>query len=122
MKDILTAPFMIEMIRTTTNMYNQGWDERNGGNISLLLSEEEVSQYGDVKRVLRTIPTGFNAPELDGKYFLVTGTGKYFRYDRDQGGPSGYPPPANPAAEPDAHQSGDGNAAGQGIGQHAAAN
>ena len=37
MKDILTAPFMVEMIRTTTNMYNHGWDERNGGNISLLL-------------------------------------------------------------------------------------
>ena len=33
MKDILTAPFMVEMIRTTTNMYNHGWDERNGGNI-----------------------------------------------------------------------------------------
>ncbi len=79
MKDILTAPFMVEMIRTTTNMYNQGWDERNGGNISLLLDESEVSEYGDVKRVLRTIPTGFNAPALDGKYFLVTGTGKYFK-------------------------------------------
>ena len=41
MKDILTAPFMVEMIRTTTNMYAQGWDERNSGNISLLLYEEE---------------------------------------------------------------------------------
>ena len=37
MKDILTAPFMLEMIRTTTNMYAHGWDERNGGNISLML-------------------------------------------------------------------------------------
>ena len=79
MKDILTAPFLIEMIRTTTNMYNQGWDERNGGNISLLLDEREVAEYGDVNRVLRVIPTGFKAPELDGKYFLVTGTGKYFK-------------------------------------------
>ena len=25
MKDILTAPFMAEMIRTTTNMYAHGW-------------------------------------------------------------------------------------------------
>ena len=31
MKDILTAPWMVEMIRTTTNMYDHGWDERNGG-------------------------------------------------------------------------------------------
>ena len=28
---------------------------------------------------MRTIPTGFEAKELDGKYFLVTGTGKYFK-------------------------------------------
>ena len=79
MKDILTAPFLIEMIRTTTNMYNHGWDERNGGNISLLLTENEVSEYCDVNKVLRVIPTGFKTPELNGKYFLVTGTGKYFK-------------------------------------------
>ena len=79
MKDILTAPFMVEMIRTTTNMYAHGWDERNGGNISLLLDETQVKEYLDTDKVLRPIPTGFSAPELDGKYFLVTGTGKYFK-------------------------------------------
>ena len=79
MKDILTAPFMVEMICTTTNMYAHGWDERNGGNISLLLDEAEVKKYLDVENVLRSIPTGFKAPELEGKYFLVTGTGKYFK-------------------------------------------
>ena len=79
MKDILTAPFMVEMIRTTTNMYAHGWDERNGGNISLLLDEAEVAGYLDVNAVIRDIPTGFDAPELEGKYFLVTGTGKYFK-------------------------------------------
>ena len=86
MKDIMTAPFLIDMIRTTTNMYNHGWDERNGGNISVLLDEGDVSAYLDTNTVLRTIPTGFSAPELDGKYFLVTGTGKYFKnaqYDPD---------------------------------------
>ena len=79
MKDILTAPWMVEMIRTATNMYNHGWDERNGGNISLLLDEESVKEYLDVTKVLREIPTGFSAPTLDGTYFLVTGTGKYFK-------------------------------------------
>ena len=43
MKDILTAPWMVEMIRTAENMYRQGWDERNGGNISLRLKEDEVA-------------------------------------------------------------------------------
>ena len=79
MKDILTAPWMVEMIRTTTNMYAHGWDERNGGNISLLLDEADVKEYLDLNNVLRTIPTGFEAPALEGKYFLVTGTGKYFK-------------------------------------------
>ena len=69
MKDILTAPFMIEMIRTATNMYNHGWDERNGGNISLMLDESEVAPYLDLSQVKLKIPTGFTAPELDGKYF-----------------------------------------------------
>ncbi len=79
MKDILNAPFLTEMIRTATNMYNHGWDERNGGNISLLLDKAEAGEYLDLNRVVRTIPTGFNAPELNGKLFLVTGTGKYFK-------------------------------------------
>ena len=79
MKDILTAPFMVEMIRTATNMYAHGWDERNGGNVSLLLDKAELAEYLDLKKEARTIPTGFEVPELDGKYFLVTGTGKYFK-------------------------------------------
>ena len=69
MKNILEAPFMVEMIHTTKNMYAHGWDERNGGNISLMLEEKDVAEYLDTKAVLRTIPTGFTAPELDGKYF-----------------------------------------------------
>ena len=79
MKNILNAPFMVEMIRTTANMYNHGWDERNGGNISMLLDEDEVRKYLAFPAIVRTIPTGFAAPELDGKIFLVTGTGKYFK-------------------------------------------
>ena len=79
MKDILTAPFIVEMVRTTTNMYAHGWDERNGGNISVLLDEAQLKDYLDLSCVIRTLETGFSAPELDGRYFLVTGTGKYFK-------------------------------------------
>lgn len=79
MKDILTAPFVVEMQEVTANMYRLGWDERNGGNISYLLEEEDLKQYLDVKHVIRTIPTGIEAKPLIGKYFIVTGTGKYFK-------------------------------------------
>lgn len=70
---------MVEMVRTITNMYNHGWDERNGGNVSWMLEEADVAEYVDVNNVLRVIPTGFSAPELAGRYFIVTGTGKYFK-------------------------------------------
>ena len=79
MKDIMNAPFLKEMCRTTANMYRLGWDERNGGNISWMLEAQEVAQYLDLDRVIRTIPLGFDAKALAGKLFIVTGTGKYFK-------------------------------------------
>lgn len=79
MKDIFTAPFVEEMKKATANMYRLGWDERNGGNISYMLDEALVAEYLDLNNVIRTIPTGFDAPELIGKIFIVTGTGKYFK-------------------------------------------
>lgn len=87
MNDIRSMPALVELIRTVTNMYAHGWDERNGGNVSLLLDDAELDAYLDRGRILRAIPTGFEAPELDGTAFLVTGTGKYFKnvqYDPDK--------------------------------------
>lgn len=89
MKDILTAPFVREMCKTASNMYRLGWDERNGGNISYLLNEEEVAEYLDLNNVIRTIPlmgvneVDFDASPLEGKIFIVTGTGKYFKNVED---------------------------------------
>jgi rhamnulose-1-phosphate aldolase len=77
--NILTAPFTLEMIKTTSNLYRLGWDERNGGNISYLLKEEEVAPFLDINKVIRTIPIKFTGKELAGKYFIVTGSGKYFK-------------------------------------------
>lgn len=77
--DVLKAPFLQEMIKTTANLYRLGWDERNGGNISYLLKEEEVIPYLDVNDVQRTVPMNFDGSALAGKYFIVTGSGKYFK-------------------------------------------
>ncbi len=85
MKDILKAPFLVELSKTASNMYRLGWDERNGGNISYLLKEEEVKEYLDVNKVIREIPlagvhqSNIDVSPLAGSYFLVTGTGKYFK-------------------------------------------
>jgi rhamnulose-1-phosphate aldolase len=79
MKNILEAPFMVETVRTLTNLYRLGWDERNGGNLSVLLDEAEVSEYLDTSKVIRDISMTFDASAIAGKIFLVTGTGKYFK-------------------------------------------
>lgn len=79
LKNIENAPFLKEVCQMTSNMYRLGWTERNCGNISLLLDSEEVSEYLDTSRVIREIPIGFDAKELAGKIFIVTGTGKYFK-------------------------------------------
>ncbi len=78
-KDIFHAPFVEAMKEMTSNMYRLGWDERNGGNISYLLDSEEVAEYLDLSQVKRIIPISFQAPELAGRIFIVTGTGKYFK-------------------------------------------
>ncbi|MCR4615098.1 MAG: rhamnulose-1-phosphate aldolase [Clostridiales bacterium] len=83
MKNILEAPFVEEMKKITANMYRQGWDERNGGNISYMLDEKDVAEYLDLNNVIRTIPSGFDATELTGRIFIVTGTGKYFKNVQD---------------------------------------
>lgn len=83
MKNILDAPFVKGMMKTTANMYRLGWDERNGGNISMMLDSDEVAEYLDISSPIRTIPMGFDAKVLIGKIFIVTGTGKYFKNVED---------------------------------------
>lgn len=89
MKTIESAKFLTSFCDTAANMYRLGWDERNGGNISMLLDEDEVRKYLDTARVIRKIPfmgvkaASFDASPLAGKIFLVTGTGKYFKNVKD---------------------------------------
>ena len=70
---------MVEAVRTLTNLYRLGWDERNGGNLSYLLFDEDIDGYLDTDKVIREIPMSFDASAIKGKIFLVTGTGKYFK-------------------------------------------
>lgn len=73
------APFIREMSEVTQNMWINGWDERNGGNVSYIIDESEVAKYINIHNVLRTIKPTFPMNDLAGKYFIVTGSGKYFK-------------------------------------------
>lgn len=75
---VLKCPTIKEMIEICTNMYEKGWDERNGGNISVILSDDEVKKYIP-KKAKRIIDCHCDASYLKGKYIAVTGTGKYFK-------------------------------------------
>lgn len=78
--DILNAPFIIEMRKTCDLMYKKGWNERNGGNVSCILSEKELSEYNvNLNGNLNSYMLESPIPELSGMYFLITGTGKYFK-------------------------------------------
>lgn len=77
--NIYEAPFIKEMCEATRNLWNNGWAERNGGNISYRLDEAEVQFYLDTDRVLDEVELGFEIPELAEMIFLVSGSGKYFK-------------------------------------------
>ena len=70
--------FINEIVDILDLLYKHGWDERNGGNLSYLLTGNEIDEVKDFK-VNRTITTSFDMHDLIGKYFVVTGTGKYFK-------------------------------------------
>ena len=77
---ILESKFVKGFIKMADDGYQQGWHERNGGNLSYRLKEAEVE--GIRPRLNfngEWLPIGTSVPGLAGEFFLVTGTGKYFK-------------------------------------------
>ena len=79
MVKFVTAPIVQKICEVTRQSYERYWDERNGGNVSVRVLPEEVAGYEDNQAVLRSFDLGFDASALAGYYYLVTGTGRYFR-------------------------------------------
>ena len=77
---ILEAEFVKGFIRMCNDGFLQNWHERNGGNLSYRMKPEEVAS---VKEGLNFgnpwQPIGAKVKGLSGEFFLVTGSGKYFR-------------------------------------------
>ena len=77
---VLESKFMQDFIKMADDGYKQGWHERNGGNLSYRLKKGEVEAIrGRMYRDTSWQPIGTEVPGLAGEFFLVTGTGKYFR-------------------------------------------
>jgi rhamnulose-1-phosphate aldolase len=77
---IIEADFVKGFIRLCNDGWEQGWHERNGGNLSYRLKAEEISAVAPFLTSDNPwVPIGTSVPELAGEYFLVTGSGKYMR-------------------------------------------
>lgn len=74
-------PIMQRYIRMCNDGWEQGWHERNGGNLTYRLKPEEVVQmrpfFDETPR--SWVSMGVTGANLAGEYFLSTGSGKYFR-------------------------------------------
>lgn len=73
------SELICELGEITSLMYQHGWNERNGGNISYVLTAAEQQEYADLQIVKRKIPMKYPIAAADGMIFLVTGTGRCFR-------------------------------------------
>ena len=61
-------------------LWEKGWAERNGGNISYNITDVVDDNIRALTPVSEKFPIGKPVPALSGNYFLVTGTGKRMRY------------------------------------------
>lgn len=67
-------------IRMCTDGFNQGWHERNGGNLTYRLSGKEVDELRPFFEKPRSwVDLGVQAENLKGEYFVTTGSGKFMR-------------------------------------------
>ena len=76
---VLDSNFAKSFIKLADMGFKLGLHERNGGNLSYRISDEEIAQVKedlDFSRDFTEI--GADVPALAGQFFMVTGTGQFF--------------------------------------------
>lgn len=71
--------FVKDFMRMANDGWEKGWHEGNGGNLSYRVKKEEVESVKEWFCVREWRPIGTCVAKLAGQYFLVTGSGKFFR-------------------------------------------
>ena len=73
---------MQSFARVCDDGWQQGWHERNGGNLTYRMTAEEVDQLRPFFRAVpgKWVQMDVQADNLRGEYFIATGSGKYFRH------------------------------------------
>ena len=76
--EVLDAKFVKDFIRVCSEGYRKGWHERNGGNLSYRIKDEEVALIKDKLNENKPYQEiGAHVPNLKNEYFLCTGSGKF---------------------------------------------
>ena len=82
---VLDSKVMKDFIKAADNGWKQGWHETNGGNMSYRLTDEEIRdmkwnfrEYGQWYEI------GVEVPEFANKYFIITGSGKFFQNIKEE--------------------------------------
>ena len=77
---VLESNLIKSYARMCQDGFDQGWHERNGGNLSYRMKAEEVEMLSeDFSQDGEWLEIGTEVPALAGEYFMVSGSGKYFR-------------------------------------------
>ena len=77
---VTDTKFVQGFIKMCNDGWNLGWHERNGGNLSYRMKKEETEEILPcLDRTGEWREIGTTVPGLAGEFFMVTGSGKYFR-------------------------------------------
>jgi len=79
MNNILETPAIKGFIRVCSDGHAQGWHERNGGNLTYRMTKNDTDTCREYFLPRDWQAIGVTVENFAGQYFIVTGSGKYFR-------------------------------------------
>lgn len=77
--NVMDTNFFKKYIDMADDGDRMGWHERNGGNFTYWIKQEEIESIRDeLSKEGKWMPIGTCVKDLAKEYFLISGTGKYF--------------------------------------------
>lgn len=77
--NVMDTDFFKKYIDMADDGDRMGWHERNGGNFTYWIKQEEIESIRDeLSKEGKWMPIGTCVKDLAKEYFLISGTGKYF--------------------------------------------
>ena len=84
--NVLDSKAVKAFIKAADMGWKMGWHEINGGNMSYRMTDDEareIQEQFSYNREWTEIGKNVSVPDFAGKYFIVTGSGKYFQNIKD---------------------------------------